>query len=125
MFGIANTLNKIGIVAIGCTIILNVQACKSSSQKGEDCIYETVDTYAEVIDMKPAADGKILVILDFDASSLALEDQELGKLKDLKIDHDFLVRNNIELKNKYSVTVSEITKGDCTPIFVSFNHSFE
>ncbi|MDP4662913.1 MAG: hypothetical protein NWQ55_03495 [Salibacteraceae bacterium] len=75
--------------------------------------------------MKPAADGTIQVILDFDASSLALEDQDLGKLKDMKVDHDFLVRNNIEIGNKYSVTVSEITKGDCTPMFVSFNHSFE
>ncbi|MDP4685866.1 MAG: hypothetical protein NWR83_05695 [Salibacteraceae bacterium] len=124
MFGIVSLSNNIKLGVIGLAFI-SFTSCKSSSDKGGDCFYNYVDTYAKVIEMKPAADGTIQVILDFDASSLALEDQDLGKLKDMKVDHDFLVRNNIEIGNKYSVTVSEITKGDCTPMFVSFNHSFE
>ncbi len=124
MFGIVSLSNSIKLGFIGLAFI-SFTSCQSSSDKGGDCFYNYVDTHAEVIEMKPAADGSIQVILDFDASSLALEDQDLGKLKDMKVDHDFLVKNNIEIGNKYSVTVSEITKGDCTPMFVSFNHSFE
>lgn len=125
MFGTANTLNNIKHAAIFLIAANALIACTTPSNKSQDCFYSTIDTHAEVIDLKPGVNGKIRVILDFEASKLALEDQELGELKNLEIDHDFLVRNNIEIQNKYSVTVSEITKGDCTPIFVSFNHAFE
>jgi len=74
----------------------------------------------------PEGNGRIAVILDFKASSLALEDQEMGDLKGIKIDHDFIVRNNIELGNQYEVTVSELTKGDCkNKLVVAFNHKLE
>ena len=124
MFGTADLLNK-SILGIFSLAIISLYSCQSSSSSGGDCFYTYIDTHAEVIEMKPGKDGDILVILDFDASKLALENQELGDLKDITIDHDYLVRNNIEIGNKYSVTVSEITEGNCTPVFVSFNHSFE
>lgn len=124
MFGTAVLLNRT-ILGLFSLVIISLFSCKSSSTSGGDCFYSYIDTHAEVTEMKPGKDGAILVILDFDASKLALEDQELGDLKKITIDHDYLVRNNIEIGNKYSVTVSEITEGNCTPVFVSFNHSFE
>ena len=93
-----------------------------------DCYYETVETLAEVIDMRPHPDGngKISIILDFKASVLALEDQELGNLKGYQIDDKFLKRNHIDMGNKYSVTVSELTKGNCdTKLTVAFDHGFQ
>lgn len=124
MFGTAALLNRtiLGFISLA---VISLHSCQSSSASGGDCFYNYIDTYAEVTDMKPGKDGSILVILDFDASKLALENQELGDLRDIKIDHDYLVRNNIEIGNKYSVTVSEITEGSCIPLIVSFNHSFE
>lgn len=90
-----------------------------------ECYYETVDTKAEVINMKPHPDGngRISVILDFKASVLALDDQEMGELKGVFIDHDFLERNHIEMGNQYEVTVSELIRGDCkTKLTVAFKH---
>ena len=78
--------------------------------------------------MKPHPDGngRISVVLDFKASVLGLEDQELGELKGLKIDHAFLERNGIEMHNKYDVVVSELIKGNCdTKMTVAFNHAFD
>lgn len=109
-----------------CIIVNACQDQKTAPKEG--CYYETVETLAEVIDMKPHPDGngKIAIILDFKASVLALEDQELGELKQLNIDHDFLTRNGIEMHNKYEVVVSELIKGDCdTKMTVAFNHAFE
>ncbi|MEZ4721283.1 MAG: hypothetical protein R2813_05330 [Flavobacteriales bacterium] len=105
-----------------------LDSCSGKKKKYAECDYDTVKTLAEVINMKPHPDGngKIAVILDFKASVLALEDQELGALKGVEIDHDFLERNGIEMNNKYEVVVSELVKGDCdTKLTVAFNHGFE
>lgn len=99
--------------------------CNSGNGNQQECFYETYDVLVTIKDMKPHkdGDGKINVVLDFDGSSLALKDQDLSEFKkDVKIDHDFLVRNNIELGNKYEASVSEISTGDCIPLFVSFHH---
>jgi hypothetical protein len=124
MFGTADLLNRTILGLFG-LVLVSLYSCQSSSTSGGDCFYNYIDTHAKVIEMKPGKEGSILVVLDFDASKLALENQELGELKNITIDHNYLVRNNIEIGNKYSVTVSEITEGTCTPVFVSFNHSFE
>ena len=124
MFGTANSLSKLLVAAT--TSLFFFVACSSSPDGGE-CHYDRVDTMAEVIELKPhpEGNGRISVIMDFKASPLAFKNQELGELKSLKIDHDFLVRNHIELGNQYEVVVTTLTSGDCTPQFVSFNHSFE
>ena len=67
----------------------------------------------------PDGNGRISVIMDFKASVLAMEDQEFGDLRGIKVDHDFIVRNNFEIGLKYEVNVSQIIEGDCTPQFVS------
>ncbi|GAB4221704.1 MAG: hypothetical protein Kow0075_17440 [Salibacteraceae bacterium] len=97
--------------------------------KHTECYYDTVTTYAKVVDLRPhpEGNGRVAVILRFEGSALAAEDQELGALKpQLFIDHDFLVRNNIEIGHKYEATVSELVKGDCkTKLTVAFSHGFE
>ena len=125
MFGTVNSL--ISVRAILSILVFSFVASSCANKtKSNDCDYDRVETYAEIIDIRPHADGngRIAVILDFKASVLALEDQELGVLKDFEIHHDFIVRNNLEIGLKYSVDISQITKGDCTPRFVSFNHAF-
>lgn len=128
MFGIASLFShRTFIGLIGLAFLFSACSEKSKS-KGEECFYETIETHAEIKELKPdpAVKGKILVILDFKASILALEDQELGALKGFEIDHDFLVRNGIELGNQYEVAVSELVKGECdTKLTVAFNHNFE
>gem|GEM_PF-388763 len=113
-------IKSLSLVAM---LSLVLVGCKQEP-KNTDCTYDTITTMAEIKEIKPHADGqgRIAVVLDFKASKLALEDQELGDLKEISIDHDFLVRNNLSLGNKYEVVVSEIVSGDCTPLFVSFNH---
>jgi hypothetical protein len=128
MFGTANSINKKLLAATTAVLItIFLDACAETSTNKNDCEYDIVETMAEVIDIKPhpKGNGKIEIILDFKASPLAFEKQELGALKGFDINHEFLVRNNIELGNKYSVQVSSITSGDCTPLFISFNHAFE
>lgn len=122
MFGTVNSFAKASSILL---LAIFISSC--SNQSGGECFYDTIDTKAKVVDIKPHEDGngQIAVVLSFEASKLALDDQELGALKDISIDHDFIVRNNIELGNRYDVTVSELTKGDCTPSFVSFHHSLE
>lgn len=127
MFGTANSLNnKILAATTAVLILVSPVACTDKGANEANCEYDIVDTLAEVIEIKPhpKGNGKIEIILDFKASPLAFEKQELGALKGYDIDHDFLVRNNIELGNKYSVQVSSITSGNCSPQFISFNHSF-
>lgn len=99
----------------------------TGEQSSGDCYYDRVDTMAEVTELRPKKDhpDQIEVILDFKASSLAFEDQEMGALKGVHIDQAFVDRNHIRIGNQYSVLVSEITKGDCTPLFVSFQHALE
>jgi hypothetical protein len=130
MFG---TVRIYGNFLLKSSLLLSLMflfACdsKQNSASGSDCSYEIVSTLAEVKELKPYPDGngKIAVILDFKASVLALDDQELGALKNLHIDHDFLERNGIEIHNKYEVTVSELIRGNCdTKLTVAFDHSFE
>ncbi len=126
MFGTANSSVRIFIAATTAVFIFLV-SCNSSGNKDGECYYDRVDTMAEVMEIKPHPDGegKIAVIMDFKASPLAFEPQELGELKGYTIDHDWIVRNHIEIGNKYEVVVSSITSGDCIPQFVSFNHAFE
>lgn len=127
MFGTASFLSRyFSIVILMCYVL--VGCTNTSKDSAGDCYYETVETLAEVIELKPHPDGngKIAVILDFKASVLALEDQELGALKGYHIDHKFLMRNHIDMGNKYSVTVSELTKGNCeTKLTVAFDHGFQ
>lgn len=126
MFGTANSSVRIIIAATTAVFIL-FSACSSSNNGEGECYYDRVDTMAEVMEIKPHPDGegKIQVIMDFKASPLAFEPQELGALKDYNIDHDWLERNHIKIGNKYEVVVSSITSGDCIPQFISFNHAFE
>ncbi|MEX2595424.1 MAG: hypothetical protein WEC59_00735 [Salibacteraceae bacterium] len=129
MFGTVNSSNskKLGSAIIAFVLLIFILTSCGSSNSNEHCDYNKVETLAEIIDIKPHPDGngRIAVILDFKASKLAFEDQELGELRSQKIDHDYLVRNNIEIGNKYEVVVSEIITGNCTPKFISFNHSLE
>lgn len=134
MFGTAGLCASrptgIHLLTLSCAALLFLHAgCSGKSNaKNSECFYDRVDTHAEVTALKPHPEGmgRIAVILDFKASTLALEDQELGELKDIKIDHDFLLRNNIEIGNHYEVVVSELTKGDCeNKLIVAFNHAFE
>ncbi len=100
-------------------------SCGGGQSNADDCYYETYNVMVRVKNFKPHpdGDGKISVILDFDGSSLAFEDQELSTFKpDVRIDHDFIERNRMEIGNKYEATVSEISEGNCTPLFVSFHH---
>ncbi len=125
MFGTASSYARYTSILIGLTFFSF--GCKEQGQKSNNCDYVTVETLAEVIDMRPHpdGDGKIAIILDFKASVLALEDQEMGALKGYHIDHKFLTRNHIDMGNKYSVTVSELVKGDCdTKLTVAFDHGF-
>lgn len=125
MFGTASSYARYTSILIGLTFFSF--GCKEQVQKSNNCDYVTVETLAEVIDMRPHpdGDGKIAIILDFKASVLALEDQEMGALKGYHIDHKFLKRNHIDMGNKYSVTVSELVKGDCdTKLTVAFDHGF-
>ena len=106
--------------------VLLLKGCKDKTASN-DCYYERVDTKAEVIDIRQSQceEGRMEVILDFKASQLAFEDQEMGALKDVQIDQDFIDRNQIRIGNQYSVVVSEITKGNCVPRVVSFQHALE
>ena len=106
--------------------LLLLNGCKDKTASN-DCYYERVDTMAEVIDIRKSQseEGRMEVILDFKASQLAFEDQEMGALKDVQIDQDFIDRNQIRIGNQYSVVVSEITKGNCVPRVVSFQHALE
>ena len=106
--------------------VLLLNGCKDKTASN-DCYYERVDTKAEVIDIRQSQceEGRMEVILDFKASQLAFEDQEMGALKDVQIDQDFIDRNQIRIGNQYSVVVSEITKGNCVPRVVSFQHALE
>lgn len=130
MFGTVNTSNsKLSNRAFAMALIIGaifISACgNEKNSSNEECYYEIYDVLATVKNLKPnpEKDGEILIVLDFDGSSLAFEDQTMNKWKpDVKIDHDFLVRNSIEIGNRYEATVSEISKGNCTPIFVSFHH---
>ena len=129
MFGTVNSCVNILISTAFTTLLISSTGCKQNTENsGGDCYYETVETLAEVIDMRPHPDGngKIAIILEFKASVLALENQELGDLKGYQIDHKFLKRNHIDMGNKYSVTVSELTKGNCeTKLTVAFDHGFQ
>jgi hypothetical protein len=128
-----STHSRANLKTAGCFLWLSLvvilsTSCDGKNQAAGDCHYETIETLAEVIDMRPHhdGDGRIAIYLDFKASILALEDQELGDLKEIKIDHEFLTRNNIQLNTKYEVTVSELIKGDCkTKLTVAFDSGFE
>lgn len=92
----------------------------------EKCRYETVETQALVSAFEPNGEGGVRVMLEFFDSELATEPQDLGELKGLKIDHDFLVRNNISIGNTYTATVSTLVKGNCdVKRTVAFHHAFE
>ena len=129
MFGTASSYGNYLSITLIYLISVSCFGCKQDNKAATgDCYYETVETLAEVIDMRPHPDGngKISIILDFKASVLALEDQELGALKGYQIDDKFLKRNHIDMGNKYSVTVSELTKGNCqTKLTVAFDHGFQ
>ncbi len=124
MFGTVNLSSSRNTLFLGLIFITSVSSCSNKPASNSDCHYDIVTTHAEITNMKPHPDGngRIAVIMDFKASVLALEDQELGELKEVAIDHDYIVRNKLEIGLKYEVNVSQITKGDCTPQFVSFNH---
>lgn len=126
MFGTVNLLSSRNALFLALIFITSVSSCSNKATTNNDCDYDIVTTHAEITNMKPHPDGngRIAVIMDFKASVLALEDQELGELKEITIDHDYIVRNNLEIGLKYEVNVSQIIKGDCTPQFVSFNHEF-
>jgi len=125
MSGIVNLSNSLRALLSLLVVIFLVSACAEKTKRS-DCDYDIVTTYAEITDIKPhpEGNGRIAVIMDFKASVLALEDQEMGDLRGTKIDHDFIVNNNLEIGLKYEVNVSQIVRGDCTPQFVSFNHEF-
>lgn len=127
MFGTANSSVRKTLAATTAVFFFLFTACNSAPEKSGECYYDRVDTLAEVTELKPHPDGngRIAVILDFKASPLAFKAQELGELMDFTIDHDFLVRNNIEIGNQYEFVVSTITSGDCTPQIVAFNHAFD
>ena len=129
MFGTTSSyLRYLTAISLLVTLTFSFGCKQNTKQSGGDCYYETVETLAEVIDMRPHPDGngKIAIILDFKASLLALEDQELGDLKNYQIDDKFLKRNHIDMGNKYSVTVCELTKGNCeTKLTVAFDHGFQ
>lgn len=82
---------------------------------------------AEIVEIRESDSdaGRMEVIMDFKASKLAFEDQELGELKDIRIDQDFVDRNRLKVGNQYSVIVSELTTGNCVPRIVSFEHDLE
>ena len=82
---------------------------------------------AEILEIRESAEeeGRMEVIMDFKASKLAFEDQELGALKGIEIDQAFVDRNRLKVGNQYSVLVSELTTGNCVPRIVSFEHSLE
>ena len=128
MFGTVNSSGKLRYVLFICAIlsIICIQGCKTDASSC-DCYYDKADTMAEVMDIRPKADDPthLEVILDFKASKLAFEDQEMGQLKGIQIDQDFVDRNRIKVGNQYSVIVSEITKGDCIPRIVSFQHALD
>ena len=128
MFGTVNSSGKLRYVLFICAIlsIICIQGCKTDASSG-DRYYDKADTMAEVMDIRPKADDAthLEVILDFKASKLAFEDQEMGQLKGIQIDQDFVDRNRIKVGNQYSVIVSEITKGDCIPRIVSFQHALD
>jgi hypothetical protein len=129
MFGTASSCGKfLSINFFFLSSVFMFGCSQEDKANSGDCYYETVETLAEVIDMRPHPDGngKISIILDFKASVLALENQELGNLKGYQIDDKFLKRNHIDMGNKYSVTVSELTKGNCdTKLTVAFDHGFQ
>lgn len=125
MSGIVNSSSSLKALLSILVLSLSLSSCSNKAKPG-DCNYDMVTTYAEITDMRPhpEGNGRIAVIMDFKASVLAMEDQEFGKLRGIKVDHDFIVRNNFEIGLKYEVNVSQIIEGDCTPQFVSFNHEF-
>ncbi|NQV53611.1 MAG: hypothetical protein HQ500_10535 [Flavobacteriales bacterium] len=128
MFGTVNSSGKLRHVLFTCAILsmVFIHGCKTDTSSG-DCYYDKADTMAEVMDIRPNEDDPthLEVILDFKASKLAFEDQEMGQLKGVEIDQDFVDRNRIKVGNQYSVIVSEITKGDCIPRIVSFQHALD
>jgi type IV pilus biogenesis protein CpaD/CtpE len=103
-------------------ILSCLAGCDEKKQANGSCFYDRVDTMAEIISI---SENKQEVMLDFKASKLAFEPQELGALKGFTIDSAFVARNHLKVGNQYSVTVSEISQGDCIPLVVAFNHAFE
>ena len=91
------------------------------------CDYRYFDFEATVTNITPYKEGTnnlLHVEMSFNKSDLYNSPQYFEQLKNIKIDSSYIKRNNIHLGNIYSGTVSEITKGNCTPLFVSFNQKF-
>jgi len=106
-------------------IILGLGGCNQPTDGG-GCEYDTFDFVAEVKDIRPQQDNPDVldVVLDFNTSTLALEDQTFGELREVVVDSAYFKRNHMRVGIKYTGTVSEIRTGTCNPFFISFNHKF-
>jgi hypothetical protein len=102
-------------------IIFIFQACTTDNGP---CDYDIARFDAKVTSITPYTEnGDTLykVMMDFNKSSLAKEEQDLAKLKDVTIDNAFIKKNRLAVGVIYAGTVSERTSGNCTPLFVSFD----
>mgnify|MGYP003340238990 FL=1 len=107
------------------SIINIITGCK---QDAGPCDYYQYEALAKVVSIEAYnKDSKKLyhVGLKFNNSSLKQEIQYLDEIKEIEIDDAFLNRNKIQKGFSYQALVSEIKEGDCTPLFISFNHQFK
>lgn len=102
-------------------LALPLFSCNNSTRDGGPCQYEKDQFEARVMSITPLKDGKVTVLLDFNVSSLALEDQNLADFVSDEVNEEFVKSNRIVEGNVYTGTVSEVASGNCTPIIVSFN----
>jgi hypothetical protein len=110
-------------------LLISIVFFSCKEEASGPCDYHNYEGLAKVKSIDPYnKDGKQLfhIALKFNTSSLAKETQYLGKLKDIDIDSTFLAKNRIKVGFNYQVLVSEIKdEGNCTPMFVSFDHNFK
>ena len=100
-------------------------ACNQESNG--PCDYHQYEALAKVTNIEPFTSGDkqlFHVSLKFNSSNLKNETQYLEKLKNIEIDSTFIALNKVTIGNSYQTTVSEIKEGNCTPLYVSFNHNF-
>lgn len=112
---------------IGLLALAGLAACTGNGQADDGCEYQTTDvlmTIKDIVD-DPEREGFKKVVVSFNASSLALEDQELGELRDMEITEEYIERKHMHIGNKYRGTVSDLIKGNCQELFLTFEHNLD
>ena len=97
-----------------------------NSNNNEPCEWEENKFYARVdsveyIGNNNTGDSLFTVWVGFNAGSLAIDLQDLGKLRDIEFTKEKIVSNQAFVGNSYSGLINDVVKGTCETPLISFD----